>query len=301
MEVIEGFDPHLVLLDIDMPHGSGIEVCRQIKKRDGKDGFTPVLLITGYAQQGLRSQGFEAGADDCLDKPVELGVLRTRVRSLLRSRALHGRVVDLRTEVSALRNELVHRSMDEHVAPERVEVTILFSDIRRFTQISDQLDPEEVTSVVDRYLREMSDVVVKSGGSLNKVMGDGLLVLFRDDVGDHRFSGIECALRMRDVAGHLSARMHATLPEDFTIGIGVHTGEVILGTIGDGLHSEYTALGSAVNLAARLQGLATSGQVIASRATYGPLENRLDVRGERRQSLKGFAHPVRIAEIAEMR
>lgn len=303
LALVRDFEPHIVLLDIDMPGLSGIEVCRQIKEGDAEERFTPVVLITGHADEALRLEGQDAGADDYVQKPVSNAGLRARVRGLLRSRALHEQVARLRDEVAALRNELLGRSRDERVPPRRQEITVLFSDIRRFTQISDQLEPEDVTSVVDRYLREMSETVIQAGGIVNKVMGDGLLVLFETDGGDaaHRLMGIRCALAMNQTARKLQAFMHASLPENLAIGIGVHAGEVTLGTIGDGVHSEFTALGSAVNLAARLQGLATGGQIIASEATYGPLGGRVVVQNERRQTLRGFAHPVQVAEIVDLR
>jgi class 3 adenylate cyclase len=190
-----------------------------------------------------------------------------------------------------------------HGAPRRKEITIVFSDIRNFTQMSDQLDPEDVKGILDEYLTQMTDVVFRNGGTVNKFVGDGVMFFFGDStpMPDHALRGVRAALEMRDRARSLSASFHARLPEPFTVGLGIHTGPATVGNLGNWQQLEYTAVGSSVNLAARLQGLSKNSEVIASASTYGPLRERIGIRNERRETVRGFAHPIQVAEVIELR
>lgn len=320
--------PDLVLLDFSMPKMTGPDVCRYIKSASHR--FVPVVLVTGDTTGDAKQRGYEAGADDYLAKPIDAMELRTRCAAMLRIKMLQDQVEESRLQLEAMIRDLQYRMqlqmielerlsrLRRHVVPavtemavedsrtgvpRRKDITIVFSDIRNFTQMSDQLDPEDVKLILDEYLTQMTDVVFRNGGTVNKFVGDGVMFFFGDSTPqpDHALRGLRAALDMRDRARVLSGRLHDRLPEPFTVGLGVHTGPATVGNLGNWQQLEYTAVGSSVNLAARLQGLSKNSEVIASAATYGPLRDQIEIRNERREQVRGFAHPIQVAEVMELR
>ena len=153
--------------------------------------------------------------------------------------------------------------------------------------------------MLDVYLTAMAEIVQEHGGSVNKVLGDGLLAIFNDPapVPDHALRALRAALAMQSRAQALQAELHSVLPEPFHIGVGVNTGAATLASLVCGERMDYTAVGSAVNLAARLQSLSSNNAIIAASSTYEPLGARVKFKDERRETLKGFAHAIRVAEI----
>jgi len=300
--------PDAVLLDVMMPGISGIEVCRQIKRLSGTH-FVPVILVTAQFEAQQKIDGLDAGADDYVTRPFDPYEVHARVRAMLRIKALQedlartresldeasGRIEDWARERLGLTSNLLE-------APRRKELSVLFCDIRDFTPIADQLDPDDLQYVLDEYLEEMGDAATANGGTVNKVLGDGLMVLFNDPRAqvDHRLRAVKAALEMRDRARALDARLHGMLPERLRIGVGVHSGDATVGRLGRKRMLDYTAIGSTVNLASRLQGLAIDNVVVTS-AVFNPIAELVVRKNERRAIVKGFAHPVTIAEIIGLR
>ena len=324
--------PDLALLDVMMPKLSGIEVCRYIKATAARR-FVPVVLLTAKTASEAKVEGLDAGADDYLTKPFDPFELQARIRAMLRIKTLQDEVhkakadleeinrdLERRVEnqvreierVNRLRRYLAPGLVDSVLASDQFEVntavkrrtlTIFFSDIRNFTQMADQLEPEDVKSILDEYLSEMTEVIFRHQGTINKFMGDGIMVFFGDPIPqeDHQLRALKCAVEMRDRALALQAKLHSRLPAPFWIGMGIHTGTATVGNLGTGQQLDYTAIGSAVNLAARLQGLSLNNEVIASAAAYEPVRDKLVLRNERKETIRGFAHPIQVAEIVAVR
>jgi adenylate cyclase len=143
------------------------------------------------------------------------------------------------------------RSLEEsgHVGRSGTQqlVTILMSDIRGFTSFCETRSPEEVVTLLNEYLAQMVKIIISHNGSVNKFLGDGILVVFSDDdgtrPGDHPSRAVQCGLEM------------ITAPSRFTTGIGIHTGPVVIGNVGSEEKLEYTVLGETVNIASRIEGL----------------------------------------------
>ena len=187
---------------------------------------------------------------------------------------LHAAVVDRETSTRSLRSFVPSQVADRLAAAggelgqEELEATILFSDIRGFSTLSEQLPARQLAAVLARHLAAMAEVVLAHGGTIDKFAGDAVMAVFGapDPLPDHPERALRCALAMQARQSELNADAGANEPP-LEMGIGVNTGTVIAGTIGGGGRLEYTVLGDAVNIAQRLQSEAGGGEVLAAAST----------------------------------
>jgi class 3 adenylate cyclase/ActR/RegA family two-component response regulator len=188
---------------------------------------------------------------------------------------LHTAVVDREASARTLRSFVPSQFADrlalgESVnVQEEVEVTVLFSDIRGFSTLAEQLPAREVAGILARHLSAMADIVVDHGGTIDKFAGDGVMALFGapDPMPDHAERALRCAQAMQARQQQLNWETGTEGLPPLGVGIGLNTGIVVAGTVGGGGRLEYTVVGDAVNLAQRLQAQAEGGQILASGAT----------------------------------
>lgn len=267
----------LALIDIQMPRMDGLELCRQLKAAP-QTRFVPVIIVTALDSEDEKLKAIEAGADDFVTKPYNSTVLLTRVRSLLRLKKLHD---DLES-----RNHLLRQVLDGYVSedvadilltdPERYlklggearVVTVLFVDIRGFTRFTEEHSAPLVVETLNRVFRALSHVVFAHRGTFDKYLGDGLMAFYGAPI-----AGDDDARRAVDSAIEMQRRFHDLTIEagpamlGLGLGIGMHTGEAIVGNIGSDRVMDYTVVGDTVNVAKRLQEAAAAGQTLVSEAT----------------------------------
>jgi class 3 adenylate cyclase len=177
--------------------------------------------------------------------------------------------------------------------PQRKMMTVLFSDIRNFSALTDSLEPEEIFNLLDRYLSEMIRLIHQYEGTLNKIIGDGMLIFFGDPIpmDDHAQRAVKLAVDMQNNVAELKGHW-LQYGHELTIGIGINTGYMTVGNIGSETHRDYTVIGNQVNVAARLESLAKSGQVLISQRTYSRVKDLVEVEKCGQISAKGLHHPI---------
>jgi len=182
---------------------------------------------------------------------------------------------------------------------EEMTITILFSDIRRFTSLAERLPPKQVVDLLNAYFTCMIDVVNKHEGMVDKLMGDSVMALFGVPfpANEDAMNSVRCAVNMqKEVKRFNKIRAGQGLPT-LEMGIGLNTGPVIAGNIGSKDRMEYTVIGDSVNIAARLQGIAKPGEVLISETTYKQVKGKVIASQLEPMSLKGKRNPVGVYRI----
>jgi adenylate cyclase len=178
-------------------------------------------------------------------------------------------------------------------------ITVLFADIRGFTRISEHAPPEKIVGLLNRYFSAMTDIIFAHGGTLDKYLGDGLMALFGaptvtpKDAANAMSAAVAMQRRMLSINEELRAE---GFPE-IGVGIGLHTGEVIVGYIGSERRSEYTAIGDAVNTASRLESNAKAGEILVSEVTAQAARSRYQLAPRDPISVKNREQPVPLFEV----
>jgi class 3 adenylate cyclase len=311
----------LILLDLRMPEMDGFEVCRRIRA-DPATAFLPVVMITASGNE-QKLQAIEAGVDDFLPKPFDPAELLARVKSLLRVKHYHDTIERQAAELTAWNTELEARveaqveelqrvgrlrrflspqladmvvnSGDESLLEtHRREITVVFCDLRGFTAFAERSEPEEVVKVLNEYHAALGDLVFRFEGTLQAFTGDGLLVFFNDPIPcpDPAQRAVQMAVAMRNRVQQL-AEGWAKHGHDLSFGVGIAQGYATLGRIGFEGRFDYAAIGSVVNLAARLCAEASAWQILIPQRVLADCEDIIVSEPVGDLELRGFADPVR--------
>ncbi|WP_017718872.1 response regulator [Kamptonema formosum] len=263
----QGFQPDLVLLDVMMPRMTGYEACRKIRQMFSASEL-PVVLLTAKNQVSDLVEGFRAGANDYLTKPISKDELLARIKThiqLSKINQAYGRFVPHNFLQFLNRESILDVKIGDQV---QKDMTVLFSDIRSFTALSEGMRPEENFNFINSYLSRVSPVIRTHSGFIDKYIGDAIMALFPETPED----AVRAAIEMqKQVSVYNQHRQNSGYPP-IAIGIGLHTGSLMLGTVGEEQRMQTTVISDAVNLASRLEGLtklygagiALSGQTLIS-------------------------------------
>lgn len=301
--------PALVLLDVVMPGMDGYEVCRRLRDHPETTDI-PVIFVTGLGDATDEEKGFASGGVDYITKPLSVPLLRQRVQIHLDRCCARRRLHELNSQFARYLTPELSRSLQSGVLNAQVEnrrkkLTVMFADIAGFTRQSEILAPEDLTHVLNGYFAAMANIVAKHGGTLDKYIGDAVMVFFGDPesrgpVADAE-ACVQMALEMQVAIEELSAVWMARgLAHGLRVRIGIATGYCTVGSFGSPHKLEYTAIGSTVNLAARLQSHARPGAVLVSDATHALAHHGFPFTPLPPIHVKGFLEPVQTYEIDGM-
>ena len=189
------------------------------------------------------------------------------------------------------------------LATVRKEITVLFADLRGFTALTERLQPEELTDILNQYLGEMTEVIFKYDGTLDKYIGDGIMAFFGDPIshGNDAERAMQAANAMRERFLRLRSTWQLEGREAVHIGMGLNTGYATVGSIGSSTRLEYTAIGSIVNVGARLSDQAAPGQILISQRTLSLVHHLVESRSVGQLRLQGVPYPVDTYEVVGLR
>jgi adenylate cyclase len=318
----DSFAPDIILLDYMMPKMNGLEVVKALRQSE-RHKSVPVILLTAKASQEDKVAGLDAGADDYVTKPFDSFELLARVRAMLRIKELHDQLGEwnrtleqkVQEQIGELkRMERLKRYLSPQIAEtilekednlfktHRREITIVFLDLRGFTAFSDDAEPEEVMEFLRDYHAEMGALIFKFEGTLERFVGDGIVVIFNDPLpcAEHGRKAVGMALEMRDRVQELRVSW-TKKGYDLDLGVGLATGYATLGTIGFEGRMDYSSVGNLPNLAARMCAEAKGGQVLTDQKTMSRLEDEFDSEAFEAVQLKGLSRPVRVFNIVGKR
>ena len=184
----------------------------------------------------------------------------------------------------------------------RKELTIFFADIRGFTPLADSIEPETLISLLNEYLSHMTEIIIKYGGTIDKFIGDAIMVFWGDPIyyEDHAARAVKAALEMQEDLKILQKKWFEEGKRSLSMGIGINTGYVTVGNIGSDVRMDYTVLGNNVNLASRINAKAGSNEILISKRTYGLVKDIVQVKELEPVELKGVREPVEVYEVKKI-
>jgi class 3 adenylate cyclase len=254
MEMLRAAAYDLVLLDIEMPEMNGFEVLEALLK-DPNLREMPVIMTSASDELDRVVKCIEMGAEDYLTKPLNPILLRARVNASLEKKRLRDQQRSLfRTFATPeVAEELLQKGFT--LGGKHVKATAMFADIRSFTTIAESQDPADTIELLNDYFTLMFDAISSNGGTLNQMVGDGIMAVFGAPIfrEDHRARAALAALDMIENLELFNLDRTARGRAQIKIGIGIATGRMIAGYTGTQHRAFYTCVGDTVNLAARIE------------------------------------------------
>jgi class 3 adenylate cyclase/CheY-like chemotaxis protein len=311
-------DIEVVITDLNMPGMSGLELLGRLEALQLP---LKTIVLTAYGDMANIRTAMMRGAFDFQVKPLDIDDLRatikkasTIVRELRSGEAARERAEKLERRNRHLTDlfgkyvsdDVVSRLLKSpdglQLAGERRDLTLLFADIRGFSRLSQRLPPEQVVSVLNSYLEVAVERLLARGGTINEILGDGLLVFFGAPIADRESAehAVAAAIELQLAMAELNERHRADGLPELAIGVAVHTGEAVVGTIGSRRRLKYAAVGPNVNLVTLIESHARGGQVLISDSTYERIEDLVSVAGELAIGVKGTNETTKVHVVREL-
>ncbi len=304
----------LVLLDIMMPGISGLEVLKILRQRYSVADL-PVIMATAKDQSTDIVEALQLGANDYVTKPLDFPVVLARVETQLSLKRAMQEVRRLAEQLE-LRNRFIRETFGRYLTDEVVtslldsptglqlggekrKVTMVMADLRGFTSLSERLAPEQVLTMINRYLGTMAKVIMEYEGTIDEFIGDAIFAIFGAPIpreGDAEWA-VACAVAMQLAMASVNEQNKQEGLPEVEMGIGVHTGEVVVGNIGSEKRMKYGVVGSHVNLTSRIQSYTIGGQILISEATRNEVGSILRIGKQMEIKAKGFEQPVPLCEV----
>jgi adenylate cyclase len=292
---------HIILTDINMPRMDGLTLLARLDKLER---LLKAVVVTAYGDMKNIRIAMNRGAFDFLTKPIDLNDLEITVQKARTTVEQQIKAAHVRETFGRyLTDEVVSILLDQPEAPElggeKRVVTLLMSDLRGFSTFSEYLPPEKVVEVLNIYLGTMADAITAHQGTINEFIGDAIFVIFGAPIqrDDDAARAVACALEMQCAMDAVNEEMRARHLPMLEMGIGINTGEVVVGNIGAPTRMKYGVVGSQVNLTSRIESYTVGGQILISESTLVQLGPLVQIGKEMQVSTKGFSDPINIYEV----
>jgi len=281
IEVVRQFpeDIEMVISDFKMPGMDGLETLTEIS-RINPDVIR--IILTGYATLDRAIETVNLGIDGFLTKPFNNSEIRASIRGIVMKKRLKQFVSEQVLQEMQLKGK--------NLTPRKQIVSVLFTDIRGFAEMTAKMSAQEIADLLNTYyFLPLDRIVFEYNGTLDKHIGDSIMAIFGAPLSykDDAFRAVSCAVKMRETMTGINkilSRKNTRIP----IGIGIATGEVMVGIFGSPIKKEYTVLGTPVNLAARLERIANEDQILIDDDTFQMIRGAFKTRIIDRVSLKGI-------------
>ncbi len=315
------FAPTIILQDLVMPGIDGLDLVRHYREQPALRDV-PIIVLSSREEAAVKAQAFATGANDYLVKlPDKLELLaRLKYHSqgyihLQERNAAYQALLESQRQLEQRNRfirEIFGRYVDDNVVEtilatpdgvrvggEKRQVAVLMSDLRGFTSLCERLMPEMAVRLLNRYLERMTEVIHRYRGVVVEFIGDAIIVMFGAPVSapDDAQRAVACALAMQQAMPALNAASRVSGLPELSMGVGVHTGEAIVGNIGSQQRLKYDVIGHTVNLAARIESYSVGGQVLISAQTLEACEGLVQIAGEFQAQPKGVREPIMIYRI----
>lgn len=273
-----------VISDYKMPGLDGLETLGVIGSINPE--ITRIIL-TGYATMEAAIQATNQGIDGFLTKPFDNMELRAKIHS-----------ISVRKRLKQFVSEQVYEKIEKSpgvLEPTFHEASILFSDIRDFTRMSQMVSPEKIAAFLNNhYFTPLGEIAYGYNGTVDKHIGDSIMVVFGSPVecDDNAIRAVKTAIKMQKRAKEIDNKLYKKNGLRLKIGIGISTGKVFSGILGSLRIKEFTSIGMPVNISARLQGLAKGGEILISDKTFQKLSNTIEVESLPSVTVKGINDPI---------
>lgn len=289
-----------VLMDIQMPGINGIETCRKLRQME-QYHVTPILFLTANDETEVLKEAFSAGGDDFILKSTESVVLHARLQGHLQRAQYYHELESLRKNlnrfVSTRTQEMVEHYTKTGILPppEQQDVCIMFTDIRDYTSLSQNINSKAIFTILGQHLGKQVELVYQHGGYVDKFGGDGIMTVFEGN--DKNERACHCA---KDIIKMTQELWDSKDEVQFNPGIGIYDGRVILGNIGSSEHLDYSVIGNTVNIAARLCEHAKRMSIVVATSVRDGILNMqgLHFTNEHDVKIKGIDKPVTILNLS---
>jgi class 3 adenylate cyclase len=314
LAAVEGGSFDVILLDVMMPELSGIEVLKRIRHKWSESDLPVVMATARDASQDV-VEALKLGANDYVTKPLDFPVVLARVETQIGLKRQKEEIHRLAQDLD-IRNRFIQQTFGRYLSEEIVRglldspeglklggesrrVTLLMSDLRGFTSISEALSAEQVVRLLNSYLGAMAEVILKHQGTIDEFVGDAILAIFGAPVkrADDARRALACAVEMQLAIETLNERNAAEGLPRLEMGIAVHTGEVVVGNIGSEKRTKYGVVGPPINLTGRIESFTVGGQILISSAVCEEAGDVVQVGDRLSIAAKGAREPLTVFEL----
>src|SRR5262249_808755 len=292
-EALAGAAFDVVITDLWMPDGQGLEVLRVARARCPN---AKVILLPAHPGWESAKEAMRLGAFDYFEKGQEPDGLFRRIDKALEEQASRRHVPPVPSESSPVQPRPASDG-------DRRYLTVLFADMRESMELLTRQDLGEARQVLDGGMEPMMDPVDGAGGTVNQVMGDGIMALFGAPIPqrDHAIRGCRAALRMQESVAAYAAALRHRCDVQVQIRVGINSGDVIVRAVGSDLRWDYTAVGMPTHIAARMEQVAAPGAILVTRETLELVERGVRARPLGRVVIKGVPEGLEAYEILGLR